>query len=141
MSTNKIQNLNQSQPSRNTADVKKKNKKISSPKRTVTVLIPSVSRLTDDGQRRRRVYLLHNVGSTNNETACGKQQQQQRRMEDVADNLVPPSLCLPSTSTCSAAWALRVSASARFLLCNSPANSAATSFLIARLSPMIVCAV
>ena len=79
-------------------------------------------------KRRRRVYLFINIETRKNDTACDKQQQQ-RRMKDAADTLVPPSLCLSSISTCSAAWALRVSASARFFLRNSSANSAATSFL------------
>ena len=50
MGTNEVQNLNQSQTGRNTADVIE-NQNFSSPKRTVTVIIPSVSRLTDDGQK------------------------------------------------------------------------------------------
>ena len=80
-------------------------------------------------KRRRRVYLLINIETRKNEIACDKQQQQ-RSMEDVADTLVPPSLCLPSTSTSCVAWALRVSASARFFLRISSANSATTSFLM-----------
>ena len=50
MSTSEIQNLNQSQTSRKTADVIE-NQNFSRPKRTVTLIIPSVSRLTDDGQK------------------------------------------------------------------------------------------
>lgn len=49
MITNEIQNSNQSQASRNTADVIE-NQKFSSPN-TVTVVIPLVSGLTDDGQK------------------------------------------------------------------------------------------
>ena len=85
MSTNEVQNLKQSKPSRKTADVIE-NQNFSSPKRTVTVIIPSLSRLTDDGKNEK--------GTRKNETACDnqqQQQQQQRGMEDFADTLVPPA--------------------------------------------------
>ena len=68
MSTNEIQSLSQSQASRKTADVIE-NQNFSSPKRTVTVIIPSVSRLTDHGQKKRRVYLVITMGTRKDETA------------------------------------------------------------------------
>ena len=67
MSTNERQNLNQSQTSRNIADVIE-NHSFSSPKRTVTVIILSVSRLTDDGLKETTSisgYWCRNKGERN----------------------------------------------------------------------------
>ena len=106
------------------------------------VIIPSVSRLTDDGQKQTSIscYLYRSKEERNCLLAPAAsavqqhQQRQQRRMEDVADTLVPP---LHLGSQCR----LGVSASSRFLFCNSSANTAATHSSIARISPTIVCAV
>ena len=107
MGTNGIQNLIQSQTSRKTADVIE-NQSFSSPIRSLTVIIPSVSRLTADGQKETTSisdYLCRNkeernclATSSSAISSSSSSSSKQRRMEDLANTLVPPSCINPRTT-------------------------------------------